>query len=124
MAILGRTDDAAERNLQRSGEVSVEVEDAAAEGDAAVGNIDIQIEVDAVGFDLRVACRVHIEVEVFDYPIERLAFAVVNEQSNFELAVPRAVGRRVELQAAGGNDEIHAVAGERGFEIRVVSGEF
>ena len=107
---------------QRSGEVGVEVEDSAAEGEAAVGNVDIQVEVDAVGLHLGIAGRVHIEVEVSDHPVERLAFVVVDDQRDFELAVVRAVGRRIELQAAGGDDEVHPVAGEGGFEIGVVSG--
>ena len=123
--LLGRgTDDAAEWNLEGSGEVGVGVEDSAAESEAAIGDIDIQVEVDAVGLHLGIAGRVHIEVEVSDDPVERLAFVVVDEQGDFDFAVARAVGRRIELEAAGGDDEVHPVAGERGFEIGVVSGGF
>ena len=122
MAVLRLTHDTAEGNLERSGEVGVEVEDAASQRGAAVGYIDVEAEVDAAGLDLGVAGRVHIEVEFSDHPVKRVAFVTIHNDCGFDLAVARTVGVGVQFKSAGGDDEVDPIAGDGSFEIGVVSG--
>ena len=53
--------------------------------------------------------------------IHWFAFAVVGDQANFNGCMVGPVGFRFKLQLGRGNREIHRVAGERTFQVRITS---